>query len=60
MVAAPTMDKGLYEQVANADVTIEGIYIDTPSSRQLIVEAPDGMIGMPAPSLTATRKPSTS
>jgi hypothetical protein len=45
MVAAPTMDKGLYEQVANADVNIEGIYIDTPSSRQLIVEAPDGMIG---------------
>jgi len=45
MVVAPTMDKGLYEQVANADVTIEGIYIDTPSSRQLIVEAPDGMIG---------------
>lgn len=45
MVAAPSMDKALYEQVVNADVNIEGIYIDTPSSKQLIVEAPDGMIG---------------
>lgn len=45
MVAAPTMDKSLYEQVVNSDVNIEGIFIDTPSSKQLIVEAPDGMIG---------------
>ncbi|HEX5034349.1 MAG TPA: hypothetical protein VFW62_07715, partial [bacterium] len=27
MVAAPSMDKALYEQVANADVNIEGIFI---------------------------------
>jgi hypothetical protein len=45
MVSAPTMDKALYEQVVNADVNIEGIFIDTPSSKSLIVEAPDGMIG---------------
>ena len=45
MVAAPAMDKALYEQVVNADVNIEGIFIDTPSSKSLIVEAPDGMIG---------------
>ncbi len=45
MVSAPSMDKALYEQVVNADVNIEGIFIDTPSSKKLIVEAPDGMIG---------------
>ncbi len=45
MVGTPTMDKALYEQVVNAEVNIEGIFIDTPSSKTLIVEAPDGMIG---------------
>jgi hypothetical protein len=45
MVGAPTMDKALYEQVVNADVTIEGIYIETPSAKSLLVEAPDGLIG---------------
>lgn len=45
MVAAPSMDKALFEQVVNADVNIEGIFIETPSAKSLLVEAPDGMIG---------------
>jgi hypothetical protein len=45
LVSVPTMDKALLEQVATSDITIEGIAIDVPSSRKLIVEAPDGMIG---------------
>lgn len=45
MVSAPAMDKALMEQVVNADVNIEGIFIDTPSSKALIVEAPDGIVG---------------
>ena len=44
-MVAPQMDKGLYEQVVNANVNIEGIFIESPPSKQLIVEAPDGMIG---------------
>lgn len=40
------VDKALLEQMVKAgDVTIEGLFIDTPSSRQLIVEAPDGQVG---------------
>jgi hypothetical protein len=45
MVSAPTMDKSLLEQVVNSNISIEGISIDVPSSKRLIVEAPDGMIG---------------
>jgi hypothetical protein len=45
MVSAPVMDKALLEQVVNSDVSIEGIAIDIPSSKRLIVEAPDGQIG---------------
>jgi hypothetical protein len=45
MVSAPTMDKALLEQVVNSNVSIEGISIEVPSSKKLIVEAPDGMIG---------------
>ena len=40
------VDKAVLEQMVKAgDVTIEGLFIDTPSSRQLIVEAPDGQVG---------------
>jgi hypothetical protein len=40
------VDKALLEQMVKAgDVTIEGLFIDTPSSRTLIVEAPDGQVG---------------
>jgi hypothetical protein len=45
MVSAPTMDSALLEQVVNSNVNVEGISIDVPSSRKLIVEAPDGMVG---------------
>ena len=44
-VSAPSMDKALLEQVVNSDVSIEGINIDMPSSKKLIVEAPDGQVG---------------
>jgi hypothetical protein len=40
------VDKALLEQMVRADnVTIEGLFIDTPSSKTLIVEAPDGQVG---------------
>ncbi len=40
------VDKAVLEQMVKAgDVTIEGLFIDTPSSRTLIVEAPDGQVG---------------
>ncbi|WP_425619377.1 VWA domain-containing protein [Anatilimnocola sp. NA78] len=40
------LDKALLEQMVKADdVTVEGLFIDTPSSRQLIVQAPDGQVG---------------
>ena len=40
------VDKALLEQMVKAaDVTVEGLFIDTPSSRQLIVQAPDGQVG---------------
>lgn len=45
LVSAPTMDTSLLAQVTNSDVNVEGIFIDVPSSRKLIVEAPDGQIG---------------
>ena len=45
LVAAPTMDSALLEQAVNSDVSVEGIFIDVPSSKKLIVEAPDGQIG---------------
>lgn len=45
LVSAPTIDKALLEQVVNANVNVEGIFIDVPSSKKLIVEAPDGQIG---------------
>ncbi len=45
IVSAPTMDKALLEQVVNSNVNIEGIAIEVPSSKKLIVEAPDGMVG---------------
>lgn len=40
------VEKAVLEQMVKAgEVTIEGLFIDTPSSRQLIVEAPDGQVG---------------
>ncbi|MEX2174019.1 MAG: vWA domain-containing protein [Pirellulaceae bacterium] len=45
LVSAPTMDEALLEQVVDSQVTIEGISIEVPSSKALIVEAPDGQIG---------------
>lgn len=40
------VDKALLEQMVKAgDVTVEGLFIDTPSSKQLIVMAPDGQVG---------------
>jgi hypothetical protein len=44
--AVQPIDKSLLDQMVKADnVTVEGLFIDTPSSRQLIVEAPDGQVG---------------
>lgn len=45
LVAAPTVDKALLEQVTNSQVDVEGIFIDVPSSKSLIVQAPDGQVG---------------
>jgi hypothetical protein len=45
LISAPTMDKALLEQVVNADVNVEGVFIDVPSSSKLIVQAPDGQVG---------------
>jgi hypothetical protein len=45
LVSAPTVDKALLEQVTNADVSVEGVFIDVPSSSKLIVQAPDGQVG---------------
>jgi hypothetical protein len=45
LVSAPTIDKALLEQVVNANVNVEGIFIDVPSSKKLIVQAPDGQVG---------------
>jgi hypothetical protein len=45
LVSAPTIDKALLEQVVNANVNVEGIFIDVPSSKRLIVQAPDGQVG---------------
>ncbi|QDU27986.1 hypothetical protein ETAA8_30780 [Anatilimnocola aggregata] len=40
------VDKALLEEMVKAaDVTVEGLFIDTPSSKQLIVQAPDGQVG---------------
>jgi hypothetical protein len=45
MISAPTMDRSLLEQVVNSEVNVEGVFVDVPSSRKLIVEAPDGQVG---------------
>jgi hypothetical protein len=45
MISAPTMDKALLEQVVNSEVNVEGIILDIPSTRKLIVEAPEGQVG---------------
>jgi len=45
LIAAPTVDKALLEQVTNSEVNVEGVFIDVPSSKKLIVEAPDGQVG---------------
>jgi hypothetical protein len=45
LISAPTMDKSLLEQVTNSEINIEGVFTDVPSSKRLIVEAPDGQIG---------------
>jgi hypothetical protein len=45
MISAPTMDRALLEQVVNSEVNVEGVFVDVPSSRKLIVEAPDGQVG---------------
>src|SRR5438270_573753 len=45
LISAPTMDRALLEQVTNSAVTVEGIVLSVPSSRKLIVEAPDGQVG---------------
>jgi hypothetical protein len=45
LMSAPTMDQSLLAQVTNSEVNVEGIFIDLPSSRKLIVEAPDGQVG---------------
>ena len=44
-ISAPTMDRALLEQVVNSEITVEGVLFDMPSSRKLIVEAPDGQVG---------------
>jgi hypothetical protein len=45
LISAPQMDKALLEQVVNADVTVEGIMQDIPTTSKLVVHAPDGTIG---------------
>src|SRR5262245_45522453 len=45
LISAPTMDRALLEQVVNANINVEGVFVDVPSSRKLIVEAPDGQVG---------------
>src|SRR5262249_38116687 len=45
LISAPTMDKALLQQVVNSEVNVEGVFVDVPSSRKLIVEAPDGQVG---------------
>lgn len=41
-----SVDQSLLEQLVQADnVNVEGLFIDTPSTNKLIVEAPDGQIG---------------
>lgn len=46
-VAAPVLDKGLVEQFSDTGMTIEGLMEDAPTSRKLIVQAPDGALGDP-------------
>jgi hypothetical protein len=45
LISAPTMDRALLEQVTNSAITVEGIILNVPSSRKLIVEVPDGQVG---------------
>lgn len=44
-MSAPVMDRELADQLEVSEVKVEGLFIDTPSSKKLIVEAPDGQIG---------------
>jgi hypothetical protein len=40
------LDKGVMESLGKGEgIAIEGLFIETPSSTKLIVEAPDGMVG---------------
>jgi hypothetical protein len=45
LISAPTMDRAVLEQVVNSSINVEGVFVDVPSSRKLIVEAPDGQVG---------------
>jgi hypothetical protein len=45
LISAPTVDRALLEQVTNSEVDVTGIFIDVPSTKKLIVEAPDGQVG---------------
>jgi hypothetical protein len=46
MQEVPPVEKAILDQMVKAgEVTVEGLFIDTPSSKELIVMAPDGQVG---------------
>jgi len=45
LISAPTMDRSVLEQVVNAEVNVEGVLVDLPTTGKLLVEAPDGQVG---------------
>jgi hypothetical protein len=45
LISAPTMDRSVFEQVVNAEVNVEGVLVDLPTTGKLLVEAPDGQVG---------------
>lgn len=45
LISAPEMDAAVFEQAVNSSINVDGVFVDVPSSRKLIVEAPDGQVG---------------
>ncbi len=41
----PTMDESLVEQLVAPEIKIEGLFVDVPPSREIIVATPEGQIG---------------
>ena len=46
-VAAPVLDNGLVEQLADSDISVEGVMLELPPSRQLVDALPSGTLGDP-------------